>query len=311
MKKKTQEQYIEELKIKNPNIVVIENYKGAKTKILHKCLICECEWRSTPTNILNGNGCPDCNFKYISKKYTLSNEEYLRRLSLKNYPVFPLENYKGTHIKILHQCKKCGYKWLIEPSKVLNNRGCPRCANNLKKTMEQYESELNKINKNLEILETYKNYSTPIKHKCKIHNYIWKARPSDLLQGKSCPMCKSSRGERKIENFLTEIGIEFFYQYKFKNCKNIRALPFDFFIPSYNCCIEYQGIQHYFPIDIFGGQKALENTIKRDEIKKEFCKRNKINLIIIKYTDYNQIEKILKNNFIKMRRDCDSLNSNI
>lgn len=51
---------------------------------------------------------------------------------------------------------------------------------------------------------------------------------------------------------------------------------------EYNTCIEFNGIQHYYPIDIFGGQKALIYNKKRDNIKQEYCLSKGIELIVIK-----------------------------
>ena len=50
----------------------------------------------------------------------------------------------------------------------------------------------------------------------------------------------------------------------------------------YLSCIEFNGIQHYFPIDIFGGEEALDLNQKRDEIKRNYCEENGINFIVIK-----------------------------
>jgi len=86
-------------------------------------------------------------------------------------------------------------------------------------------------------------------------------------------------------------GIKFVQQYKFKDCKNIRELPFDFFLPEYNVCLEYDGIQHYDSVEYFGGLYNLKKRKINDNIKNEFCEKNQINLIKIKYNQ--NIEKEL------------------
>lgn len=76
-------------------------------------------------------------------------------------------------------------------------------------------------------------------------------------------------------------------------------MPFDFYIPDKNICIEFQGKQHYQNVQ-FGGiseELANENLIenqKRDLIKFNYCKNNSIQLVIIPYWDFNNIEDILK-----------------
>jgi hypothetical protein len=62
-------------------------------------------------------------------------------------------------------------------------------------------------------------------------------------------------------------------------------LAFDFYLPEQNICIEYNGIQHYEPIKYFGGIEEFDKRIERDKIKIEYCKKNNIRLIVIKYNE--------------------------
>ena len=59
-RKKTHEEYVQEVLIKNPNIEVIGQYTGANIKIFHKCNFDGYEWEATPGSILYGCGCPKC-----------------------------------------------------------------------------------------------------------------------------------------------------------------------------------------------------------------------------------------------------------
>ena len=58
--------------------------------------------------------------------------------------------------------------------------------------------------------------------------------------------------------------------------------------------IEYDGIQHYEAVEIFGGIPAFKKRQKRDQIKNQYCKDNNIKLIRIPYWDYDNIETILE-----------------
>ena len=65
---------------------------------------------------------------------------------------------------------------------------------------------------------------------------------------KSCGHCMTSHGEEKIKEVLDKMDINYIQEYKFKNCVNPKTgylLRFDFYLPKYNCCIEYDGIQHF------------------------------------------------------------------
>ena len=55
----------------NPNIIPLEDYITRKTKILHKCLKCNNEWYTVPSNPLSGEGCPKCANKITQTKFEL------------------------------------------------------------------------------------------------------------------------------------------------------------------------------------------------------------------------------------------------
>lgn len=85
----------------------------------------------------------------------------------------------------------------------------------------------------------------------------------------------------------------------FLDCCNIKPLPFDFYLPEYNVCIEYDGIQHFEPTRFnkkMTIEEANDNFIQqkfRDEIKNNYCKNNNIKLLRIPYTEYDNIEKVI------------------
>lgn len=152
-----------------------------------------------------------------------------------------------------------------------------------KKTHEEYVLELHLVNPNIEVVDKYIGNHKKILHRCKIDGCEWLARPSSILDGQGCPSCCSSHGENVISRYLEERRIKFIPQYTFDDCRNKRKLPFDFYLLDYNTCIEYDGIQHFQPIVIFGGEAAFEKQKANDAIKDEYCKVNNINLIRIDY----------------------------
>ena len=62
---KTQEEYVYQSSVVNPNIEVLGKYINSNTKILHRCKIDGYEWNAYPTHILRGHGCPVCSNKVI------------------------------------------------------------------------------------------------------------------------------------------------------------------------------------------------------------------------------------------------------
>ena len=136
-----------------------------------------------------------------------------------------------------------------------------------------------------------------VKIKCnKCNQYFWQT-PSKHLSGQGCPQCVISKGEVKIKDWLIQNKITFIKQCFFNDCKYKARLPFDFYLPDYNICIEFQGQQHYTPVRFAKSQtlKEAEEALRinkiRDGIKKEYCKKNDIILLEIKY-DENIKEKL-------------------
>ena len=111
------------------------------------------------------------------------------------------------------------------------------------------------------------------------------------MVGIGCANCKESKGEREISKWLIEQEINFKKQKTFNNCKFKRQLYFDFYLPDYNLCIEFDGEQHYHSIEYFGGETNLLENKKRDEFKNNFCFKNNIKLERIKY-DENIIDRL-------------------
>ena len=111
------------------------------------------------------------------------------------------------------------------------------------------------------------------------------------------PLLSISKGELSVKNWLDKKNIEYIHQYTFDDCKDKQALPFDFYLPTFNIAIEYQGKQHYEPIEYFGGLEQFEYIQKHDAIKNEYCKSNGILLLRIQYYKFDSIEEEL-NNFI-------------
>ena len=123
------------------------------------------------------------------------------------------------------------------------------------------------------------------------------------IQG--CPYCFDtkkfvfSKGEKAVEQVLQDLNITYLPQYTFSDCRDKNLLPFDFYLPKLNKCIEYDGQHHYFPVTFNGVSKerAIENhltTLKHDKIKNEYCKNNNIELLRIPYYDFKNIEVIVR-----------------
>lgn len=133
--------------------------------------------------------------------------------------------------------------------------------------------------------------------KCDCGNYT-EALGSNLINGnvQSCG-CLVSKGEKEIESLLIKHRIKYKTQFIFPDLKDKDFLRFDFAIlnqdDTLSHLIEYDGIQHFKPIEYFGGEKNFKNQQRRDNIKNDYCQNNNIKLIRIRYDEPITLEKIL------------------
>ena len=304
-RRKTHEEYIVELAIKNPMVEAIDRYIDKKTPILHHCLIHDVYWMASPTNILAGKGCNKCMREKISNALVKSHEKYVSDLIVKNPIVEVIDKYINSNTPIMHHCLKHDIYWKASPNNILLGEGCVECRKEkhrktLSKSHEQYVNEVALVNPNIEVIGKYINAYTTILHRCKIDGEEWFASPTNILMGKGCPLCSESKGEKSIRLWLDAHNVLYVCLKMFDNCKNARVLPFDFYLPEYNICIEYDGEQHFKPIDFANKGEEWANEQfnirqKCDAIKTEYCKNNNIALLRIPY--FKNIEEEL-NNFL-------------
>jgi hypothetical protein len=143
----------------------------------------------------------------------------------------------------------------------------------------------------------YKNAHSKITIVCPEHGEF-KQTPNNHKNGNGCPACCESTGEVQIRTFLENKCVKYMSQHKFLDCKNILSLPFDFYLPEYNLCIEYNGMQHYKPIEYFGGNIGFKKRKINDKIKVKYCKDHNISLLIIKYNE--NVNKKLQIDFLNL-----------
>jgi len=262
-----------------------------------------------PMRHLKGSGCKKCAYASNGLIFTNTLDEFIAKakdVHGKKYDYSKVK-YKSNKDKICIICPKHG-EFNQRPDHHTGGVGCARCFGgvqlNTKEVIEDFR-EVHGDRFNYSEVE-YVKAKNKVKIICSDHG-VFKQTPNDHKQGYGCPSCNTSKGENKTKELLKERGITFKQQYTFSDCRNTLPLPFDFYLPEHNICIEYNGIQHYKPIDYFGGKKAFESQKKRDKIKSDYCKSNNIQLISIKHnecieTKIEAIASIFKNSFHKLNR---------
>lgn len=107
----------------------------------------------------------------------------------------------------------------------------------------------------------------------------------------SCGCLRKSMGEIRLEELLLQMNINYCSQYRIKDCKNKKPLPFDFAVFNKDnqllALIEYQGDIHFKATGGWNTEEELQKRQERDEMKRQYCKQHHIKLIEIPYTDYS------------------------
>lgn len=376
--KRTHEEFLSELETENPNIEVLGTYVNSTTSILCKCKIDGFEWKAKPANLLHlHRGCPECAKRETSKRMTLSHENFLENLNNYNESNNTFwetkERYKNSNTSIRFACKKDGFSIMAKPSNLLSgNYRCHECDRREKRKI--LEDHIKNNNLPIKIIGEYINNNTNIKCKCTICKKEYFTIPNRIIKtnaicrdcsyvemginsripiniflqklkekhpdidyidgyecmskrvqvfckkcgnvwhtiagslvndGKGCPSCNSSKGEKKIEELLKNNNVNYTTQKTFENLVGVgnKRIRYDFYIPSHNLLIEYQGVQHERPIDFSGkGEDFAVNCFNRqqehDNRKRRYAKEHNIELLEIWYYDFDNIENILKNNLV-------------
>jgi very-short-patch-repair endonuclease len=264
-------------------------YIDSKTKIKIICSI-HGIFEQTPSDHMSGHGCPKCS---IDKNTNHKRNDLTHLLNKANsihnnkYDYTLIKNHINMHQKQNIICKKHGIFNISLHSHINKKRGCKLCA--IENRMDSIKTFIEKANiihnnkYNYDLVD-YINSKTKVKIICPKHGEFFQA-PNYHLLGSGCPKCNSSKGEIIIMKYLTDNKIKFEYQKSFDNCKYKYKLKFDFYLLDYNCCVEYDGEQHYKSNKYFGGEIGYKNRILRDNIKTDYCKNN--NIILLRFNKNN------------------------
>lgn len=304
MRKKTHQEFLDEVKRKNAHVVIIGEYTRDVDKVEVECVYCHRRFYMTASSILAGKKCEPCAHKMASRKTTKTHEQFIEQMYNINPDVKIVGQYIRAKKPIECFCLIHNKTFFSAPTHLLRKQcGCPDCISDgikarLMKPHDQFVSELMNINPNIEPLEQYRGASRKIKFHCKKCNNTWDTTPGPLLAGYGCPFCYESHGEKDIVRFLDKNGYEYKRQMKFPNVLRgvgNHPLSYDFYIPSLNLLIEYQGEFHdYRESNVIQTKEAYEIQHEHDKRKRKFAKENNYNLLEIWYKDKHRIDEVMK-----------------
>lgn len=292
----TKEKYYENLKKRFPNddFTVLDPFTAAKDPVDIRCNKCMQIFHYNRGTALYSKRrkhfCPLCNSKAVIEMREACEEQDISIIDIKFNVIEPWK---------LH-CNKCGLDFSRIPSSWLQ-KTCPQCGVNHRcYSKEQRQKMIDEKFGEGEFEVLSDGAATrrfTIRHKC---GFVRNTQFSAFMNSKGCPKCSGtmSKGEQKIVDYLKFHNIEYIPQMKMEDSKQ----SFDFFFPQFNAAIEYNGEQHYHPVETFGGEERFIQQQEYDNNKKKYCKEKNILLKIISYKEYNSINIIL-NDFFKKFND--------
>jgi Zn finger protein HypA/HybF involved in hydrogenase expression len=292
------------------------DYNKVEYKNIRDLIIITCkehgDFKQKPSLHLKGCGCPKCGLikNFINLRY--SKDEFINQAKQihGNKYDYSKVNYINGIVKIKIKCPKHGYFWQNPHAHTLQKQGCPKCG--IERSVQiNHENTLTNnefINQAKQVhgdkydysKVNYINAKTKVSIICKKHGMFEQTPNRHCSKSNGCPKCKESKGERIIYQYLDNNKIIYIRQAKFEGCLSPKNNPlkFDFYLPDYNICVEFDGPQH-FGINFFN--RSDDNYIKlitlHDGIKNIFCNNHGIKLIRIPYWNNNvrDINNILNN----------------
>lgn len=305
-RQKTQEEFEKGIEdIWGGKIKVLGKYQKASIKLTVLHTECGKTWEAKPRSLLSNHGCPNCRYKTSASKLKKSDNKFLKQVHdlTKDEYIFS-ESYKNNDTPIMCTHTVCGRNFKVRPRQFLSGTRCKYCWFDSQKLKD---SEFKDIVRSL-VGDEYifqEPYVDTSHHLLCTHtkcNYQWKVTPSHFTKkGVRCPQCRETKGEREIRLFLEDNNIPYEKEYRFEGLMNQDTnydLRVDFFIEAMNLVIEYDGIQHYQPVEIFGGEDTFLRCVESDKIKNDYFSKRGIELLRIPYWDIESIRDILKKELV-------------
>lgn len=257
-------------------------------------------WTSPVKTRANGGGCPFCS----GRKTTASNSLKAKFPEIAklwhptaNTGITPLNVTPYSNRLVWWQCPTIiTHKWQAIVANVVNGSSCPICLNrqitsenNLSVLFPDLVKEWD-YDKNKNINPTTISTGSKIKvaWKCgRNPSHEWEATITDRCNKNSgCPFCANEMNVS--EHRMLELLRNTFKGKEVKYCyrpKWLNRMELDVYIPELRLGFEYQGIQHFKPIDFFGGEKAYLAQAHRDRQKKKICDNHKVTIIYFYYDE--------------------------
>lgn len=221
-------------------------------------------------------------------------EEYRKQVIEANGDRFELlsEYHTNYRCRIQFRCNTCGFVDNARSDVLQKGRECKNCLKTryhkqYTKTTEQYKLEVaERTNGEYELSSEYTGVKACIyitHHDC---GCTFKTTPHQFNRGRRCPNCNKSKGEALVKQVLDMLPLAYKEQANLHELVGLeRRLSYDFYVPEYQLLIEYQGVQHYRPVELFGGDATFERQLANDAYKRDFANNFGYHLLEIPYSE--------------------------
>lgn len=207
MRKKTHEDFINELYLKRNDIIILGKYDGASKPIECKCRKCSHEWMSSPTNLLHGRGCPEC---AKIRPLRMTHEQFCKKVEGENPNIKILGRYTGILNHIETECLLCGNIWNPIANDLRGNKVCPKCGRKRgsdlqRRTHDEFLNEMANKHPTIRVIGKYNNSHEKVECECLVCGYRWGGMPTTLLnRGTGCRCCAGVL-KKTHEQFVDEM----------------------------------------------------------------------------------------------------------
>ena len=313
MKRKTHQEFLQEVKEKNSNFEIFEfltEYQNARTKITYKCKKCNTITTVLPRSLQLGNGC-----KYCAQHK--DNKFFFDKVKEQNDEIEFLDvHYINCQSKIKCKCKKCYEIWETSAHNLMySHSGCPYCSHkilNENNSVYATRPDLHIYFKNLQDAKNVFEFSTKkIEFICpNCNNIKITAMKNVSINGFCCNYCKDgvSYPNKVIRNFMLQTP---FQNIQFEYCPDWAGRY------RYDAYFEYQNKKYIVEMDgnLGHGNKQYRSAekdivgLQRDLEKDKLALKNNIQVIRIdcKQSNIEYIKNSMKQSILKNLIDLDKI----
>lgn len=272
-------------------------YINNSTKVCIGCKTHGDFWQ-IPSDHTRGRGCPKCS--------RMKDINVLRNDFLKKAVKIHGDKYGYDKVKYVNNKTKVTITCLIHgdfqqtPNMHLSKNGCPKCNSSYKLDYDSFvkKSNLKHRWKYDYSSANYVNVRTKVCIICPDHGEFWQT-PSNHMNGQGCPRCKI-KGQSELYMKLKNKYPNENFEWEFKS-DWLGKQAIDIYLEKYKIAIEYDGLQHYLPIEFYGGKQGLEIRQAADRRKEQKCIDNNVVLYRVLYGTIEEcFEKL-----------CDKINERI